>query len=111
MVWIEDNDANFVITGGSVTEGHIGSLLLARKYPNTHSLTVPLGANTGTAASGSDFTAPTSVVIPAGQTTVSIPITALPDNLVEPDETVALGPTIGFDADFILPASATLTTA
>jgi hypothetical protein len=77
VVWIEDNDANFVITGGSVTERGVGSLSISRMYPNTHELTVPFGNHTDSAAAGSDVTAPTSVLIPAGQTTVSILVSTL----------------------------------
>lgn len=45
----------------------------------------------GTATSGTDYPAiPTSVTIPAGQTTASVPITFLPDGITEGTETVLL---------------------
>ena len=45
----------------------------------------------GTATPGSDYTAlPGTVLIPAGQTSATIDITAVPDNLAEGDETVTV---------------------
>ena len=43
----------------------------------------------GTATSANDFTAlPGSITIPAGQTSVSLPVTVLDDNTIEGDETI-----------------------
>jgi hypothetical protein len=45
----------------------------------------------GTATSGSDYTAlPGSIVVPAGQTTVTIPVNVLCDNITEGSETIIL---------------------
>ena len=63
----------------------------------------------GTATRGEDYTAPTTVTIPAGQTSVPYTITILNDELAEYDETVELsiiditsdgGETLSYHEDF-----------
>lgn len=60
--------------------------------PTDEAITIPIRFS-GTAKRGSDFTAPTSVVIPAGQTTASFNLTIVDDIVIEDTErvTVALG--------------------
>ncbi|MBV7317612.1 Ig-like domain-containing protein, partial [Shewanella sp. NIFS-20-20] len=60
-------------------------------------LTVTL---TGTAADGTDYEFPATVVIPAGDTSVTVDLTALSDDIVEGDETVIITVT-GTDNDDI----------
>ena len=68
--------------GGLFTITRIGSPASA--------ITVNLLAS-GTATPGSDYTAlPTSVTIPAGQTTATVDLAVLDDSETEPDETVTL---------------------
>jgi hypothetical protein len=62
----------------------------------------------GTAVNGVDYEAAAqSVVIPAGETSVTIVITPVPDGLSEPPETVVL--TISLDPGYVVGASGTAT--
>lgn len=71
---------------------------------NTH-LNKPININfalTGTATAGEDYTSPgVSVVLPAGQTSVDVPIAVLKDMVVEGTETVAISLTGIADSDEI----------
>lgn len=85
----------------------------------TVQLSAPLSTNVtlvftlgGTATPGADFVAvPTSVTIPAGQTTATVVITPLPDSLLEPTETVVLTLVSSSDPAVVVgqPSSATVT--
>ncbi len=71
-------------------------------------LTVNL-ASSGTANSGSDYTAlPTSVIVPAGTTSVLVPVTALPDTIGEGTESVILTIDPGTDYTVLPTSSATV---
>jgi Ca2+-binding RTX toxin-like protein len=73
-------------------------------------VTVPYTVTGGTAASGSDFTAPTgTITIPAGTTTVNIPLQILADSLTEPAETVQLGLTAPAGSTYVLGANTAYT--
>src|SRR6185437_9486504 len=64
----------------------------------------------GTATSGTDYTALSgSISIPAGQSSANVDITALPDNLVESDETVTLE--IVPTSTYLLPGNANSATS
>lgn len=67
-----------------------GQFTVTRTGDLATALTVNLGRN-GTATSGIDYSSlPTSVVIPVGQASVTIPVTVLDDTLIEGNETVIL---------------------
>lgn len=80
-----DNEASELFSykgNGTFTITRAGSTALA--------LTVNLLAN-GTATAGSDYVPlPSSVTIPVGQSTITLPLVALNDSEIEPDETVTL---------------------
>ncbi len=70
----------------------------------TRDLDVHYGA-TGTASAGTDFVAPAGMVrIPAGTTSVELPLVAQRDDLIEGDETVVL--TLATNADYVIGAFA-----
>ncbi|MBF7093573.1 hypothetical protein IUY40_18740, partial [Flavobacterium sp. ALJ2] len=83
---------NFSPTTANVAEG--GNTGISLDLPTGVTLGYPLTVNytvSGTATSGSDYTALTgSVTIPAGSGTTEIMIAAKNDNLIEPDETVVI---------------------
>ncbi len=55
-------------------------------------MTYTIGS-TGTATAGTDYTALTgTVVIPAGRSSVTVPVAVQNDDLIEPAETVILNP-------------------
>jgi len=90
----------------STTEGSAtsGLFTISRTGDTTNPLTVDFTTG-GTATSGSDYTTPASfatnsVVIPAGQSTVSIAISAIDDTDVEPVETVSV--TLSASANYTL---------
>jgi len=89
---ITDNDTGLVsITAGTgVSEaGPLSSTFTVTQSGISDVPTVISYTISGTAASGSDFTALSgTVTIPAGQTSATITLTALNDALVEGDETV-----------------------
>jgi len=67
-----------------------GAFTFTRTGPTTSDLAVSR-PRTGTAISGTDFVAmPNPVVIPAGQSSVTVAVTPIDDTLVEGDETVIL---------------------
>src|SRR5262249_22899117 len=67
-----------------------GEFRISRTGTTTAALTVQFTVD-GTATEGDDYaTLPRSVVIPAGSSSVSLPVTVLDDNLVEWFETVAV---------------------
>ncbi len=89
----------------------VGSFTLTRAGDTAHPLRVHL-TTTGTATSGLDYPEiPSSVLIPAGSSTLVIPVPAYTDRLIEGDETVTL--TITEGAGYNLPAepAATVTLA
>jgi hypothetical protein len=112
---ITDDDAPPVtITASDASAGEPGNpgeFTVTRAGATTSELTVLL-TRTGTATSGSDFSAlPTSVVIPIGETSATVPLTVLNDPTYEGNETVIL--TIAPNAAYTVgsPSSATITIA
>jgi regulation of enolase protein 1 (concanavalin A-like superfamily) len=85
-------NGTFTITrAGSTARAHTANLIIG-----------------GTATPGSDYTPlPTSVTIPAGQSTVTVPVTVLDDAEAEPDETVTL--TLQAGAGFAVGAASSAT--
>ncbi|HMQ29149.1 MAG TPA: Calx-beta domain-containing protein, partial [Chloroflexaceae bacterium] len=88
-------DVGLAISASSVIERNAGTntpvgVTVSLSRPAPAPVSVGLGVG-GTATPGSDFTlSPTTVNIPAGQTTGSATITVIGDGLVERDETVVL---------------------
>ena len=67
-----------------------GTFTVSLSKPQTSPVTVALNIS-GTATNGVDYnTIPDSVTIPAGQTSVTIPLNAIQDNITEGAETVTL---------------------
>jgi hypothetical protein len=91
-----------------------GAFLLTRGGGNTSAaLTVAVSVS-GTAVANRDYVVISGVAtIPAGQTAVAIPVTVLPDNLLEGDETVALTIVPGTGTAYLVgsPSSAQVTIA
>ncbi|MFM2342792.1 MAG: hypothetical protein RLZZ592_2445, partial [Pseudomonadota bacterium] len=80
------------ITGpasGTITEGESGIYTVKLSQPATTDVTVQL-AYTGTATDGRDYSAVTSVTIPAGQSSASFDLKTLDDALAEGAETVTI---------------------
>ncbi|WP_338415117.1 Calx-beta domain-containing protein, partial [uncultured Sphaerotilus sp.] len=100
---------------GSVVEGEVASgYTVSLSQPAVTDVVVKL-TYTGTATDGSDYTAVTSVTVPAGQTSATFDITTIDDALAEGTETitVSLGEITGggFEAIAGNPAQATVTTS
>jgi uncharacterized repeat protein (TIGR01451 family) len=65
-----------------------GSFQITQTLASSTDTVINLGVS-GTAASSSDYTAlPATATIPAGQTSVTLPVTVLNDNMIESTETV-----------------------
>ncbi|NZD59456.1 calcium-binding protein, partial [Sphaerotilus montanus] len=99
---------------GSVVEGEVASgYTVSLSQPAVTDVVVKL-TYTGTATDGSDYTAVTSVTIPAGQSSATFDITTIDDALAEGTETltVSLGEITGGGFEVIAgnPAQATVTT-
>ncbi|MBX7201443.1 MAG: choice-of-anchor L domain-containing protein [Bacteroidia bacterium] len=77
----------------STIEGCAPAKIVASKnHPSllNQEVTIPLTIS-GTATNGTDYTGlPESIVIPAGQTSNTVTINALADNLAEPDESIII---------------------
>lgn len=88
----------FVVTVISVLEGNSGTNAVSNTLNVTRNgVTGPLTINfaySGTASAGLDYTAPSSVTIPANASTVSFDISVIGDTIVEPDETIIIDATI-----------------
>jgi hypothetical protein len=90
---LNDDATSFTISGGSVVEGTGGNTTLVytvtSSAPAKDPVSVQYATGGGTATAGSDYTAASgTVVFSGGQTSQSINVTVIGDNLVEPDETV-----------------------
>ena len=104
-------DVTVAATDNSAAEpgANTGSFTISRTGATTNALTVNYSV-TGTASSGSDYTALiTSVVIPAGEANVAVVVTPLDDTIHEDDETVILTATSGTGYAVGSPAEATVT--
>ena len=80
------------ITGpasGSVTEGETAKFTVSLSQPAATDVTVKL-TYSGTATDGSDYTAVTSVTIPAGQTSTTFDLSTIDDALAEGSETITI---------------------
>lgn len=99
--WLRDNDnVNTLVidtqvgTGGSITtaEGGTGVIkfYVSRLGSTTAALTVNLSYSGTAMGSGVDYTAPASVIIPAGATGVDVPVTIVNDTTFEGTETIIL---------------------
>lgn len=93
---IKNDDATVRISGGQVTEGDAGSqnlnFAVSLTQPSTHDVVVHLQVTDGTAKAGLDYQVPANldVTIPAGTTTVLVPVAVLGDLLNEGNETFAV---------------------
>ena len=98
-------------TPNASESGTAGAFTISRTGTTARAITIPVNV-TGTATSGTDYTAlATSVTMPSGASSISLPVTPLADTLAEGNETVIA--TIGAGSDFTLgtPISATITIA
>ena len=78
----------------AVEGGTNGAFVLTRTGTTNSALTVYL-TTAGTTTSGADYTAlPASVIIPAGQTSVTLPVVAVNDSLIEGEETLLASVTV-----------------
>ncbi|MFO1276200.1 MAG: immunoglobulin-like domain-containing protein [Sphaerotilus natans] len=80
------------ITGpasGSVTEGETAKFTVSLSQPAATDVTIKL-TYSGTATDGSDYTAVTSVTIPAGQSSVDFDLSTIDDALAEGSETITI---------------------
>ncbi len=94
-VVIVDDDVNTItlVASDAVASeagGNPGALTLSRTGPVTAARSVTLSVS-GTASSGTDYTAfTTSPSFAVGQSTLTIPVTILPDSLTEGDEEIVV---------------------
>ena len=110
---IADNDTAEVSVevGANATEAMDGSINITLSQPSSTDTTVTYTVG-GTATPGTDYQALSGTApIPAGQTSVSIPVVVIPDDEVEGTETVivTVDEITSGDADITLAASPTAT--
>jgi hypothetical protein len=79
------NNGVLTVNGGEGDSALVIPVTLAQA--SGQNVTVDVSALNGTAQAGSDFIAPSSVTILAGQTSASVTVSLIDDNLDEPDET------------------------
>jgi parallel beta-helix repeat protein len=106
----EQFQVQFTSTASNANEPATGSAIeniqVQLSQPVGFDVTVPYAVTGGTAISGTDFTPPTgTIIIPAGTTTVNIPLQILADSLTEPAETVQLGLTAPTASTYVLGAN------
>ena len=92
----------------AVEGGMSGKFTFTRQGDTSFDMGVAYNVS-GTATSGSDYTALAPVVIPAGQSSASIDVDALTDNVADPHETVIVQITMGPDYAIGSPSNATVT--
>lgn len=95
------------------SSGNPGTFTITRAGSTADALTVPLTVS-GTANAGFDYAAiPTTITLPAGQSSVAVTVAPLDDNIVEADasETVILTLLAGSSYTLGSPVSATITIA
>jgi len=116
-VTIADNDTNNlpVVTVTSTNHpyaiegGANGAFLFTRTGATTNALAISFTVG-GTAIAGTRYVALTNLItIPAGQNSVSLPVIAIDDQLVEGEQTVILSLTEGNSYRTVYPAFATVT--
>lgn len=92
-------------------DGSTATFTLTRTGPVTSPLLVPLTWG-GTASPGSHYTTPpANLIIPAGETTATVQITPIPDDLAQGDRTVTLTATTDYSLSAGSPATAAATIA
>jgi len=115
---LDDDETELTITsGGAVIEGQTGSFTITASDPPLIDLDVPLNGpgiavaiapDESDATAGDDYEAlPASVILRAGQASVSVPVVTLIDDVVESDEDVELS--IGPGADYSIGGTGTAT--
>ena len=81
----------FTISSPTVLEGGMLNFIISLSNPTITDVIINVVTNPLTATSGADyFLVSTQVIIPAGQTSVSIAVETLVDNINEPSETLTL---------------------
>lgn len=90
-------------------EGQPATITIAASKASTNNTTVNLTFG-GTATSGGDYTPPANleVILPAGQTSVTVPITTIQDDDIEADETLSVTATSGTGYIVGAPSTATV---
>jgi hypothetical protein len=93
-ITITDNDAQPTVTlstgASSITEGGSATTVIATLSAASGLSTTVNLAYSGTATSGTDYTQVTSLVIPAGSTTVSASLPSIDDAIYEGTETIII---------------------
>lgn len=115
---VNDNDSATVsiakVNDGAETNTPVGALFRVTQTAQSSADTTVTYSFSGSASSGTDFTALSgSVTIPAGETTADISVTVLNDNIVEATESITVTLT-GFsarDADIALSSTPSATAA
>jgi len=104
VVSVTSTNQPYAIEGGTN-----GAFLFTRTGTTTNALTISFTIS-GTAASGVRYVALTnSVTIPVGQTSVSLPVVAIDDHVVEGEQTVIVSLTQAEAYQAAYPSSATVT--
>ena len=85
VIDVDTTSLGVALAASSVNEGNTATLTVSLSTPTTTDTTISLAIDDSTEAS-----APTSVIIPAGQTSVDVTVSALADNLVDGDQSVSL---------------------
>jgi hypothetical protein len=81
----------FTISSPTVLEGGMLNFIISLSNPTITDVIINVVTNPLTATSGADyFLVSTQVIIPAGQTSVSVAVETLVDNINEPSETLTL---------------------
>jgi hypothetical protein len=114
VLTIIDNDAEVTVqpSSPSTSEGAGSSSFVIRRSMVTRTDLSVRFTLSGTAVNGTDYSAISPPVsIPANASSITIPVNALMDNIVEPDETVVLTLQTGGAPDYVVgtPGNATIT--
>jgi S-layer homology domain len=95
-------------TATAVEGGAPGAFTFTRTGPTSTALTIGYSVG-GSATSGDDYTPLSTVVIPAGQSSATIQVNALADQIADDGETVQVNVLSGADYNAGVPVSATVT--
>ncbi len=91
----DDNAPTFTISSPTAIEGNPLNFVVAISAPSSVDTVITITSALGTATSPEDFTAVSiSVTIPAGQTSVTVPVTTIQDLMDEPSENLSLNGTV-----------------
>lgn len=114
VMTIADNDSTLPLVAVTAPDPYAmepadpGSFAFTRTGPTTAALNLSI-AWTGTAANGTDYiNLPATVTIPAGQSSVTMAVTPIDDNLIEIPETIIA--TVNTNAAYLRDSSATTAT-